>query len=134
MLEASVDIRVRYAETDKMGYVYYGNYSTYLEVARVEMLRDLGIVYKDLEDEDILLPLLDFSIKYIRPGKYDDILTVKTKIEKKPATRLYFTYEIYNQEETLITKAETTLVFVNAKTGRPMLPPKSVVELGEKYF
>ena len=83
MLEASVDIRVRYAETDKMGYVYYGNYSTYLEVARVEMLRDLGIVYKELEDEGILLPLLDFNIKYIRPGKYDDILTVKTKIVVK---------------------------------------------------
>ncbi len=134
MLEASVDIRVRYAETDKMGYVYYGNYSTYLEVARVEMLRELGIVYKELEDEGILLPLLDFNIKYIRPGKYDDILTVKTKIEKKPATRLYFTYEIYNQEKILITTAATTLVFVNAKTGKPMLPPQSVVNLADKYF
>lgn len=134
MLTGEVQIRVRYAETDKMGYVYHGNYATYLEVARVEMLRALGIVYKDLEDEGILMPLLDFKLKFIRPAKYDDLLTIKTKIEQKPATKVFFTYEIYNQENVLLTIGETTLVFISAETFKPIVPPQSFQELITKYF
>lgn len=134
MLTGEVQIRVRYAETDKMGYVYHGNYATYMEVGRVEMLRNLGIVYKDLEDEGILMPLLDFKLKFIRPAKYDDLLTVKTKIEKKPSTRVLFIYEIYNQDNTLLTIGETTLVFISEKTHKPILPPESFTNLVEEYF
>ena len=80
MYTTEVKIRVRYAETDRMGYVYYGNYATYFEVARVESLRNLGFSYRSLEDEGILLPVLDFSIRYRRPAYYDDELTIKTII------------------------------------------------------
>jgi acyl-CoA thioester hydrolase len=79
MYSVKNQIRVRYAETDRMGYVYYGNYAQYFEVARVEMLRGLGISYKTLEDSGIMLPVLDFTIKYIKPAFYDDLLTIKTK-------------------------------------------------------
>ena len=77
-------IRVRYAETDRMGYVYYGNYAQYFEVARVEMLRNLGISYKSLEDSGVILPVIDFTIKYIKPAFYDDFLTVKITLKQMP--------------------------------------------------
>ena len=134
MLIGEIQLRVRYAETDKMGYVYHGNYATYLEVARVEMLRELGIVYKDMEDEGVLMPLLDFKLKFIRPAKYDDLLTIKTKIEKRPSTKVFFTYEIFNQENVLLTIGETTLVFIDSINYKPIVPPKAFEELVAKYF
>ena len=95
MLNADINIRVRYAETDKMGYVYYGNYATYYEVGRVEALRKLGMSYKEMEDEGIMLPVLSFNIKYFKPAFYDDLLTIKTSITEMPNTRIKFEYECY---------------------------------------
>ena len=91
-------LRVRYAETDQMGYCYYGNYAQYLELGRVEALRSLGFPYKDLEEQGIMLPVLDFHIKYLAPAKYDDLLTVKTIISEIAGTRIFFEYEIVNEE------------------------------------
>ena len=84
MFHSQVSIRVRYAETDRMGYVYYGNYTTYLEVARVEALRELGLSYKKMEDDGIMLPVLSLNIKFIKPAFYDDVITVKTCIKEMP--------------------------------------------------
>lgn len=117
-----------------MGYAYYGNYAQYLEVARVEALRELGITYKQMEDEGIILPVLDFSIKYIRPAYYDDLLTVKTTIVKMPEARLYFEYEMFNQEKTLLNKATTTLVFLNRSTGRPCQAPADIIAALKPFF
>src|SRR4029077_16151788 len=113
MYTSEIKIRVRYAETDRMGYVYYGHYATYFEVARVEMLRSLGFNYKKLEEEGVILPVLTFSIKYIRPAYYDDLLTVVTTINDLPSTRIKFSYETYNEKSELLNTAETVLVFVN---------------------
>jgi acyl-CoA thioester hydrolase len=124
MVESTYNIRVRYAETDKMGYVYYGNYATYFEVARVELFRQYGVSYKEMEDEGVIMPVLELKTKYIKPAKYDDLLTIKTRIPSKPGVRITFEYEVYNQNEELLTKAETTLVFVDMKTGRPTQPPQ----------
>ncbi|MEY4572361.1 MAG: hypothetical protein RLZ10_1594 [Bacteroidota bacterium] len=120
-------LRVRYAETDQMGYCYYGNYAQYLELGRVEALRSLGFPYKDLEEQGIMLPVLDFHIKYLAPAKYDDLLTVKTIISEIAGTRIFFEYEIVNEESKQIATASTTLVFVSKENMRPVKAPEEIV-------
>lgn len=134
MYRNETQIRVRYAETDQMGYVYYGHYAAYFEVARVEMLRSLGFSYKVLEEEGVILPVLNYSIKYIKPAFYDELLKIKIVIKELPATRIRFDYETFNEKEELINIAETTLVFVNKKTGRPTAPPDDLLEAMKRFF
>jgi len=134
MYKSETTVRVRYAETDRMGYVYYGNYSQYYEVGRVEALRDLGFSYKKMEDSGIMLPVLEFSIKYFKPAFYDDLLTVVTTIKEIPSTRIYFEYEIYNQKNELLNKGDTTLVFVENVSGKPCKPPTDFLTTIEKFF
>jgi len=122
-------LRVRYAETDKMGYCYYGNYAQYFEVGRVEALRSLGYSYRALEDEGIGLPVKDFSINYKRPAKYDDELRIVTDIVSCVGARIAFRYHIYvDPNPDAICTAETTLVFVDMQTGRPVKAPADMVE------
>ena len=102
-------IRVRYAETDQMGFVYYGNYATYFEVARVEMLRSLGFTYKKLEGEGVILPVLEFTIKYIRPAYYDDLLSIKTTIRELPSARIRFFYETFKFRNEKLLHRQPTL-------------------------
>ena len=116
-------IRVRYAETDQMGYVYYGNYGAYYEVARTEMLRKTGFSYKELEEMGIMMPVLEMNIRYFQPAKYDELLTIKVIIKEKPKVRIKFEYEVYNQQEILLNKGTTELVFVNMEKNRPCLAP-----------
>ncbi len=134
MVKSEVNIRVRYAETDQMGYVYYGNYATYFEVARVETFRHLGFSYKAMEEEGILMPVLELKTKYIKAAKYDDLLTIKTTIADKPGVRIRFEYEVFNEQEDLLTKAETTLVFINAISGRPSIPTPNFQSILDKSF
>lgn len=134
MYVSETKVRVRYAETDRMGYVYYGNYATYYEVGRVEALRQLGLSYKEMEDSGIMLPVLEFSIKYFKPAFYDEELTIKTIIPEIPQARIKFIYECYNIHNVLLNKGETTLVFVNTKTGRPCAAPISFIEKIKPYF
>jgi acyl-CoA thioester hydrolase len=129
-----IQVRVRYAETDQMGYVYYGHYATYFEVARVEMLRSMGFTYKKFEEEGILLPVLQYSIKYIRPAFYDDLLTIKTIMNELPSARIHFQYETYNEKKELLNKSETTLVFVEKKSGRPTAPPDYFLQALKSFF
>lgn len=134
MLESSCKVRVRYSETDQMGYVYYGNYAAYYEVARVEMLRKLGTSYKEMELSGIMMPVLELKCKYIKPARYDEELTIQVKIKEKPSTRITFHYEIYNEQNILINTGETTLVFVNIERNRPCLPSKDFEERLAPYF
>ena len=117
MFSSEVKIRVRYGETDRMGYVYYGNYAEYFEVARVEALRELGLNYKDVEDSGIMLPVYTFNIKYFKPAFYDDLLTIKTTIKEIPQARITFEYETYNEKKELLNKGETVLVFIDIKSN-----------------
>ncbi len=121
-------IRVRYSETDRMGYVYYGHYAQYFEVARTEMLRSLGLTYKQLEDDGILLPVISMDIKYKNPAIYDDLLTIKTTLKKNPLIKIQFTYEVFNQKNELINIGNTTLVFVDAKTRKPRKAPQNFID------
>ncbi|UII28751.1 acyl-CoA thioesterase [Fulvivirga maritima] len=134
MFEHSTTVRVRYAETDQMGYVYYGNYATYYEVGRVECLRSLGLSYKELEDQGVMMPVLECHSKYIAPGKYDEQLTIKTTIRQKPTARITFHYEISNESGKLIHEGETTLVFVNMESGRPCRMPEAMDKLLSPFF
>ena len=134
MFTSEVSIRVRYAETDRMGYVYYGNFATYFEVARVEALRQLGFSYKEMEDEGIIMPVLDFHIKYFKPALYDDLLTIKLFIAHMPTTRIHFEYETLNEKNELLNKGTTTLVFVSKETMRPCHAPEHFIAAFKKYF
>ena len=127
-------VRVRYAETDRMGYVYYGNYATYYEVGRVEALRELGVSYKSMEDSGFLLPVIDYTIKYFKPAFYDELLTVKTLIKILPSARIHFYYEIYNEKEEKLNQGETTLVFINKSTNKPCAAPDWFLEKIKKHF
>ncbi len=128
------NLRVRYSETDRMGYVYYGNYASYYEVGRVEALRSLGLSYREMEDSGIMLPVFHFSIKYYKPAFYDDLLTVKTTIPELPTTRIKFLYQIYNINKVLLNEGETTLIFVNTKTGKPFMAPEYFIEKITSFF
>ncbi|MBK7851143.1 MAG: acyl-CoA thioesterase [Bacteroidetes bacterium] len=134
MYTSEVQVRVRYAETDQMGYVYYGNYAAYFEVARVEALRSLGFSYKKLEEDGVMLPVLDFSVKYFKPAFYDDVLTIRTTIRVMPQARIHFEYDTYNEKEVLLNSASTTLVFINRKTNRPCPAPEDFRKSIGKYF
>jgi len=134
MYKSKTNIRVRYSETDMMGYVYYGNYASYFEVARVEMIRDLGLSYRKMEDEGLALPVLEYAIKYYKPAFYDDLLTIETAITEIPQARIYFTYKTFNQNGDLLNEASSTLVFVNKNTKKPTVAPDYFLEVIKKYF
>jgi acyl-CoA thioester hydrolase len=122
------EIRVRYAETDQMGYVYYGNYATFFEVGRVETLRSIGFSYKSLEDSGVMLPVSTYSVKYIKPIYYDDLITVRTMIKKIAGVKIEFDYEIYSKSGELLSVGNTILVFVNKENMRPQKAPENLVK------
>lgn len=134
MLKTNTSIRVRYSETDKMGYVYYGNYAAYFEVARVETLRQLGVSYKEMEDSGVMLPVLEYSIKYYKPAFYDELLTIETEIRELPGVRITFFYKTINQAGVVLNEAHTTLVFINMATNKPMKMPTIVADKFIPHF
>jgi len=119
-----ISFRIRYSETDQMGVVYHGNYAQYLELARVEWLRALGISYKSMEEGGIMLPVISLSIKYLKSALYDDLITVKVILNKKPAVRIEFDYEITNEAGELLATANTVLVFMDMERKRPTRCPQ----------
>lgn len=134
MYTSESHIRVRYGETDQMGYVYYGNYAMYYEVGRVEALRKLGLTYKELEDMGVMMPVLENRSKFLSAALYDDNLKVVTTIREKPGVRIKFEYDIFNGEGVLIHQGETMLAFVDKKTGRPCRPPEVFMNVLKPYF
>lgn len=128
MREHQFQVRVRYAETDQMGVVYHGNYAQYFEMGRVEWLRNMGVSYKWMEENGVMLPVVTLTMNYKKPARYDDLLTVKTIFKNQTSVKIEFNYEIYNESNELLTTGYSMLVFVNMKTGRPMTPPDYVLE------
>lgn len=134
MYQFETQIRVRYGETDRMGYLYYGHYPEYFEVGRVETMRSLGIPYKNLEDNGILLPVRSLEIVYIKPAYYDELLTIKTTIPELPGAKIVFLYEIYNSKNELITRGKTVLVFFDPQKQKVMRIPEKVLKAFTPYF
>ncbi|WP_454981174.1 acyl-CoA thioesterase [Capnocytophaga haemolytica] len=122
-------LRTRYAETDQMGVVYYGNYPQYLELGRVEWLRDIGFTYKEMEAEGVMMPVVSLQIHYKKPALYDEVITIRTKLKALPTTKIEFDYEILNAQDELLSTANTVLVFVDAKTFRPIRCPEKVLKM-----
>jgi acyl-CoA thioester hydrolase len=135
MYEFNTQVRVRYAEADPMNVVYYGNYAQYFEVGRVESLRNLGISYKGIEDMGIMLPVVELNIKYLRPAKYDDLLTIKSQIKELPTEhKIIFDQEIYNEEGKLLTIGKVKLYFMDSKLGNRASMPAIMLEKLSTYF
>jgi acyl-CoA thioester hydrolase len=126
-------LRVRYGETDQMGYCYYGCYAQYFEVGRVEAIRNLGMTYKELENIGIMLPVSEYNVKYLKPAFYDDELTIRTIISEINGARIHFDYLLFKADKTIVATASTTLVFVNRNTMRPISVPEVFASLISGY-
>lgn len=134
MFSFETKLRVRYAETDQMGYVYYGNYAAYYEVARVEMLRSLGTSYRAMEESGVMMPVTDLRVKYHKPILYDEEITIRIHIREMPAVRIRFEYELYDEQGDLANSGETTLVFVDMKRNRPCKAPADFLASLAPFF
>lgn len=124
-----IQTRVRYAETDQMGVVYHGNYAQYFEMGRVEWLRNLGVSYKWMEENGIMLPVVSLTMNYKKPARYDELLTIKTIFKSLSSVKIEFEYELYNEKDELLTTGSSILVFVDMKSGRPVNAPIYIKEL-----
>ncbi len=128
-------IRVRYGETDQMGYLYYGNYAQYYEVGRVEMIRSLGLTYKELEEVyGIWLPVVSLDMRFVRPAYYDDLLTVRSELRKLPDEHITFHVEILNEKRKMVNAGTVRLCFFDAKTRKVVQAPEYLLEKLRPYF
>ena len=135
MYEFKNQIRVRYADADPMNVVYYGNYAQYFEVGRVESLRALGISYKLIEDLGVMLPVVELNVKYLRPARYDDLLTITTQLRELPIDhRITFYQEIHNEEGKLLTIGTVKLYFMDKNLGNRASMPLYLAEKLSSYF
>ncbi len=135
MLQFDFKKRVRYAETDKMGYLYYGHYAKYYEIGRVETMRSIGINYKDLEDlHKIMLPVLSLNTRYLAPAYYDELLTIRSFIDTLPDKMISFRHEILNEKMEIINNADVKLFFVDMETGKRMSAPEVLKDKFKIHF
>lgn len=134
MFVAETKLRVQYFETDQMGVVHHSNYIRYYEVGRTDAIRQLGLSYKALEESGTYMPIIGVQSRYVRPAKYDEILTVRTTVKALPAAKIIFYYEIYNEAGELINEGSTTLAFTDAETGRPQRASALLTERLKQYF
>lgn len=134
MFEHITHIRVRYGETDQMGYVYYGNYALYYEQGRTEAIKKLGMSYKQLEAMGYMLPVAELNIRYKQPAVYDDLLTVKSIITEMPSRVMTFKTEISGENGQLLNEGVTKLLFTRADNRKICSAPDSLLELLNPYF
>jgi acyl-CoA thioester hydrolase len=128
--------RVRYGETDQMGYLYYGNYATYYEIGRVEMLRSLGLTYKHMEEElQVMMPVVNLQVRYLRPAKYDDLITIRTILREPPGEKyITFHMELFNEAGKLINAGSVKLCFVDMNTFKTVPPPSYLMQKLIPFF
>jgi acyl-CoA thioester hydrolase len=123
--------RVRYADTDQMGVVYYGNYGRLFEIGRTEMIREMGMPYRELEESGVSMPVYSVSSRYLNKLIYDELITIETKVTELPAARMTFFHRIYNEKGVLAHEATVVLVFLDAGTNRPVRAPQKLIALLE---
>jgi len=135
MFSSETKIRVHYALTDQMGFVYHGHFAQFYEIGRTEALRSIGFTYKDIEAMGIIMPVSNMTSKFISPARYDDLLTIKTFLQKLPtSSKIIFHHEIYNEAEELLNTGEVTLYFLNQTTMKGSNMPLSLNETLSNYF
>ena len=127
--------RVRYGETDQMGYLYYGRYADLYEIGRVEMLRSLGLSYREMEEEQgIMLPVKSLQMRFVRPAKYDELVTIKTTLRELPGKDIVFHVEVFNEKDKIVNGGSVRLVFVDMKSNKTVTAPDFLVEKLKPYF
>ena len=135
MFTYDTQIRVRYGETDQMGYLYYGHYAQYFEVGRAETIRSLGISYKEMEtDLGIMMPVMSLQMRYVRPALYDELLTIRTTLRQLPESTMTFHHEIFNEKKKLVNGGSVKLCFVDMKSGKTVAPPQYLLDKLAPYF
>jgi acyl-CoA thioester hydrolase len=135
MFVTEIHIRVRYAETDQMNVVYYGNYAQYFEVARAESIRNLGFTYKEMEKTGVIMPVVEMQTKFLRPAHYDDLLKIKTILRELPVDhKIIFEHEVYNEEKKLLTVGKVTLYFVKMDNFERTAMPKTLYMALQSFF
>jgi len=127
MITSESKIRVRYDEVDKMGYVYHGNYAKYFHISRTDLLRKISICDKTLESQNIIMPVIEMSVRYIKPVFYDDLIKIKTNLKEFSGIKLKFHHVVYNHKNEIINKANSTLVFVDSNTRKAMRIPENII-------
>lgn len=128
-LSNTIQVRVRYNEVDRMGYLHHGNYAVYFEMGRTELIRSFGQSYKEYEDNGIILPVSGLHFQFIKPAKYDEIVSIKTTLKEFKGIRLIFEYEIKDELNEIICIGSSSLIFANAETGKPSRPPEFFTRL-----
>jgi acyl-CoA thioester hydrolase len=135
MYESTTQVRVRYGETDQMGYLYYGNYALYYEVGRAEAVRQLGFTYRELEEMGIAMPVVELNAKYLRPALYDNLITIKTILKQLPeGPKIQFHSELYNEDGQLLNAGVTTLVFYDMKAKQKVNMPDAMLDRLKPFF
>jgi len=134
MIESNFKVRIRYSDTDQMGYVYYGRYANFYEIARVELFRKLDFTYSQLEEEGIGMPVIQMETKFIIPAKYDEIIKINIQIKEIPSAKILFYYRLYNKKKNLINTATTLLAFIDLQTKKAVRTPKKLLEIINNNF
>lgn len=135
MFRHETHIRVRYAETDQMGYLYYGNYATYYEVGRAEMIRSIGLTYQSMEDDyGILMPVMSLQMRFVRPARYDELITVRTELRQLPQQHIVFHHELFNPKGKLVNGGSVKLCFVEQATNNTVNAPSFLTDKLQPYF
>jgi acyl-CoA thioester hydrolase len=135
MYQSTTQIRVRYAETDQMNVVYYGNYAQYFEIGRVESIRALGFTYKQMEDEGVIMPVIELHTRFLRPATYDKMLTIQTQIRALPTSyHIEFFQDVFNEENKILAAGRVVLYFLQKQTWKRTNIPQDLHNALAKYF
>jgi acyl-CoA thioester hydrolase len=135
MFTHETQVRVRYGETDQMGYLYYGNYALYYEVGRVEMLRSLGLTYREMESSlGIMMPVMSLQMRYVRPALYDELITIRTTLRELPTSTITFYHELFNEKKKLLNGGSVKLCFVEMATNKTVAPPQYMTDKLKDFF
>lgn len=132
MIQSETQITVRYAETDMMGVVYHGSYLPWFEVGRTTLLKEHGLPYRELEASGYYLPVLEVSVKYVRPAQYDDTVRIVTTLAEKPTLRIRLSYQVF-RGDTLLATGQTLHAFID-REGRPVRPPRAFAAKMDELF
>lgn len=135
MFTHQTQVRVRYGETDQMGYLYYGNYAQYYEVGRAEMVRSIGLPYSDLEKlHGVMMPVMSLNMRFVRPALYDELMTITTTLRKLPDRTITFHHEIFNEKNKLVNGGSVKLTFVDTSTNKSIIAPEILLEKLRPHF
>jgi acyl-CoA thioester hydrolase len=135
MFTHETQVRVRYGETDQMGYLYYGNYALYYEVGRAEMVRSLGVAYREMESSlGIMMPVMSLQMRFVRPALYDELITIRTTLRELPTSTITFHHELFNEKKKLLNGGSVKLCFVEMATNKTVAPPQYMMEKLAPFF